>query len=156
MDHVTPRKRLLLFVATAALCVAAPVSAQPTYGGIGASVSRFYGQNAHASGKPTLGVAYYRIDDERAGRVAAYHVVLDVKSKLTDAELRRLVTGRELPVDVKEVQGWKYAQLWHGYCAIYKSRWLGRLLYGPYVVLYVSRADQTAFVMVSTAPACRG
>jgi hypothetical protein len=147
--------RLLLVAATAA-CIVAPVSAQPTYGGIGATVPRFYGQNAHTSGKPPVGVAYYRIDDRRTGRVAAYHIVLDVKSKLTGAELRRLVTGRELPVDVKEVQGWKYAPIWHGHCAIYKSRWLGRVLYGPYVVLYVSRADQTATVMVSTAPACRG
>ena len=147
-------RRLLLF-AVAGACVAAPVSAQSTYGGIGASVSRFYGQNARTSGKPPLGVAY-RVDDARAGRVAAYHIVLDAKSKLTNAELRRLVTGRELPVDVKEVQGWKYAPIWRGYCAIYKSRWLGRVLYGPYVVMYVSRTDQTAAVMVSTAPACRG
>jgi hypothetical protein len=149
------KPRLLLFAATAA-CIAAPASAQSTFGGIGATVSSFYAQNARTSGKPPIGVAGYRIDDKRAGRVAAYHVVLDVKSKLTDAELRRLVTGRELPVDVKEVQAWQYAEIWHGYCAIYKSRWLGRVLYGPYVVLYVSRADQTAFVMVSTAPACRG
>jgi hypothetical protein len=66
------------------------------------------------------------------------------------------VTGRELPADSKQVQGWKYTKVWHGYCAIYKSRWLGRTLYGPYVVQYVSRTDQTASVIVSTAPACRG
>jgi hypothetical protein len=148
--------RRLLLVAAAVACIATPVSAQPTYGGVGAFASDFDAQNAHGPGRPPLGGAYYRIDDARAGRVAAYHVVLNPKSKLSDVALRRLVTGRELPLDVKPVHGWKYAELWRGYCAIYKSRWLGRVLYGPYVVLYVSRSEQTATVMVSTAPACRG
>jgi hypothetical protein len=154
-------KLRLLLVAAVAAYVAIPVSAKTgsgyaRYGGIGALAQSFYVQNVYASGRPPIGDAYYRVDDKRAGRVAAYHIVLNGQSKLSDAQLRRLVTGRELPADVTQVQGWKYLQVWHGYCAIYKSRWLGRTLYGPYVVQYVSRADQTASVIVSTAPACRG
>ena len=148
--------RRLLVVAAAVAWIATPVSAHPTYGGVGAAVADFDALNAHGSAAPPLGRAYYEVDDTRAGRVAAYHVVLNPKSKLSTVALRRLVTGRELPADVQSVQGWKYAELWRGYCAIYKSRWLGGVLYGPYVVLYVSRSGQTAAVMVSTAPACRG
>jgi hypothetical protein len=137
--------------------VASPLQARTfSYGGIGANASSFYAQNAHAPGAPPAGVHYYRIDDKRDGRVATFHVVLNRKQKLTGAEIKRLVTGRELPADAVQVQGWKYFQFWNGYCAIYKSRWLGRVLYGPYAVLYVSPAGQTGLVMVSTTPACRG
>jgi hypothetical protein len=155
--HRVARVRLRLFlVAAAAAYVAAPVSAESRYGGIGAIAPSFYAQNAHASGRPALGVAYYRIDDKRAGRVAAYHIVLNGKSKLTDGQLRRLVTGRELPADATQVQCRRHALDPGVYCAIYRSQWLGRVLYGPFVVLYTSPATQTASAMVSTAAACRG
>lgn len=153
--------RLGLFAraVVAAAYVAVPVSAQAghgRYGGIGALAQNFYAQNAHASGRPPVGVAYYRADAARAGRVSSYHIVLNRTAKLSDAQLRRLVTGRELPADVKRLQGWKQSVDPGWYCAISQSRWLGRRLYGPYVVEYESRADQTAVVNVSTAAACRG
>jgi hypothetical protein len=147
--------RLLLVVVLAA-CLAAPSSAQATYGGIGAVLSRFNAQNPHDAGTPPAGVAYYRIDDRRGGRVASYHVVLNPHSNLSSLQLKRLVTARELPADAKQIKGWKHPVGGSGYCAVYKSRWLGRALYGPYVVTWVSAGDQTAGAWVSTAPFCRG
>ena len=136
--------------------VAAPLQAGIRYGGIGAVLSRFDAQNAHGSGTPPLGSAYYRIDDLRRGRVAAYHVELNPQSKLSTAELKRLVTASELPKDSKQVKGWTHPVSGGGYCAVYRSRWLGRALYGRYVVVGVSARDQTAGAWVSTAPFCRG
>ena len=81
--------------------------------------------------------------------------MVNPKSKLTRADLIGLLR-RELPADAKQVQGWKHALDPGWYCAIYRSSWLGRVLYGPYAVLYASPATQTASAMVSTAPACRG
>ena len=136
--------------------VAAPLQAGIRYGGIGAVLSHFDAQNAHGSGTPPLGAAYYRIDDLRRGRVAAYHVALNPQSKLSTAELKRLVTGSELPKDSKQIKGWTHPLSGGGYCAVYRSRWLGRALYGRYVVVGVSARDQTAGARVSTAPFCRG
>jgi len=152
--------RLLLVVVLAA-CLAAPASAQATYGGIGAVLSRFNAQNPHDAGTPPAGVAYYRIDDRRTDlngeeRVASYHVVLNPHSNLSSLQLKRLVTARELPADAKQIKGWKHPVGGSGYCAVYRSRWLGRALYGPYVVTWVSAGDQTAGAWVSTAPFCRG
>jgi hypothetical protein len=136
--------------------VAAPLQAGIRYGGIGAALSRFHAQNAHGSGTPPLGAAYYRVDLVRGGRVAQYHVALNPQSNLSTAQLKRLVTGRELPADAEHIKGHWNAAVGGGYCAIYKSRWVRRRLYGPYIVLHVFAGDQTAFATVSTAAACRG
>ena len=136
--------------------VAARLQAGIRYGGIGAVLSRFDSQNAHGSGTPPLGATYYRIDDLRRGRVAAYHVTLNPQSKLSTAELKRLVTASELPMDSKQIKGWAHPVSGGGYCAVYRSRWLGGTLYGRYVVVGVSARDQTAGARVSTAPFCRG
>lgn len=145
-----------LVAATTLAFVAAPLQARTAYGGIGAVLSRFNAQNPHVSATPLVGVAYYQVDDPRAGRVAAYHVVLNPQSNLTTAELKRLVTATELPADAEQIKNWKHTPLGIGYCAVYKSRWLGRVLYGPYVVVGVSARGQTAGAWVSTAPFCRG
>jgi hypothetical protein len=140
------------------VAVAAPTataSAQAKYAGIGATTSAFYAANSQGAGTPPVGVVDYRIDDERDGRVASYRVVVNPTSKLKRADLIGLLQ-RELPADAKHVQGWKRALDAGWYCAIYRSSWLGRVLYGPYVVLYASQATQRASAMVSTAPACRG
>jgi hypothetical protein len=136
--------------------VAAPLQAGIRYGGIGARLLRFHAQNAHGSGAPQLGAAYYRIDYVRGGRVAQYHVALNPQSNLSTAQLKRLVTGSELPTDAKHIKGHWNPAAGGGYCAIYKSRWVGQRLYGPYIVLHVFAGDQTAFATVSTAAACRG
>ena len=143
-------------VLLAAAALAAIASAQTKkYGGIGATISAFHAENAQGAGTPPVGVVDYRITYKRDGRVAGYQVVLNPKSKLTRADLIGLLR-RELPADAKQVQGWKHAPDPGWYCAIYRSSWLGRVLYGPYAVLYASPATQTASATVSTAPACRG
>jgi hypothetical protein len=154
-------KRLVIVVAAFAILATPAVAATPkqvkeAYGGLGANVSIFYTHNAHGSGNPPIGVAYYRIDSNRYGRVSVFHIVVNDKKRRTGDVLKRLVTGRELPADATQVQGWKYIRATNAYCAIYKSRWLRRVLYGPYAVLYVEPARQTASAVVSTAPACRG
>lgn len=154
--------------------VAAPAQAGGNYGGIGATVSHFDAHNAHGSGTPPVGTAYYRIAGRmgRAGRedrVTRYHVVLNPQSKLSTAELKRLVTTSELPRDAKQIKRWKPSPA-AAYCAVYRSRWLGRQVYrsrwlkrrvyGPYavvyVVVYVSSRYQTASATISAAPYCRG
>lgn len=147
----------LLLVAALAGCLATPVSAQGTYGGIGAALSHFEAQTPHGSGTPPAGAASYWIDAPRSGRVAAYHVVLGPQAKLSTAELKRLVTAGELPADAHQIKGWKHLMGGEpGFCAVYVSRWLGRVLYGRYVIVGVSARDQTASAWVSTAPFCRG
>ena len=157
-------KRTLVVLGALAILATPAAAATPkqvkardaAYGGIGANVSSFYAHNAHTHGNPPVGVAYYRIDTKRDGRVAIFHIVINDKTRRTGDVLKRLVTGRELPADASQVQGWKYIQATNAYCAIYKSPWLGRVLYGPYAVLYVEPGRQTASAMVSTAAACRG
>jgi hypothetical protein len=144
---------MLVFVPSA--CLAAPLSAQATYSGIGAVVSQFNAQNTHGSVTPPVGVAYYVIDEPRWGRVAAYSVALNPRSKLSPSELKRLVMA-ELPADAKQVQPWKPALDRGWYCAIYRSSWLRAVLNGTYAVLYASPREQKAAAMVSTAPHCRG
>jgi hypothetical protein len=135
---------------------ATPLQTGIRYGGIGAALSRFDAQNAHGSGTPPLGAAHYQVDDVRGGRVAAYHIALNPQSNLSTAQLKRLVTGSELPTDATHIKGHWNPAVGGGYCAIYKSRWVGRRLFGPYIVLHVFAADHMAFAAVSTAAACRG
>jgi hypothetical protein len=144
-----------LALLVAAVAPAATASARTKYGGVGATISAFNAENPQRGGMPPAGAVDYRINDIRDGRVAGYDVVVNPKSKLTRADLIGLLT-RELPVDATQVQGWKLNLNPGSYCAIYRSSWLGRVLYGPYVVLYTSPGTQHASAMVSTAPACRG
>lgn len=157
--HLTPRDTRRVGLSASVLLIAVALttiaSAQTKYGGIGATTSAFAAENTRGAGTPLKGVVDYRITSKRDGRVAAYQIVVNPKAKVTRADLTGLL-GRELPADAKQVQGWKRASDPGVYCAIYRSHWLGRVLYGPYVVLYASPANQTASAMASTAPACRG
>jgi hypothetical protein len=112
-------------------------------------------ENPQRARTPPLGVVDYRIAYERDGRVAGYQVVVDPKSKLALGDLIRLLR-RELPADARQVQGWRRAPDTGWYCAIYRSGWLCRVLYGPYAVVYASPVTQAASATVSTTPACRG
>jgi hypothetical protein len=139
----------------AAAALTATASAHTRYGGIGSTISAFSAENPEGTAPPPTGVVNYRIVDRRDGRAASFAVIVNPKSKFTRTELEALLT-RELPADAKQVQGWRRALDPGVYCAIYRSSWLGRVLYGPFAVLYVSPAAQTASAMVSTASACRG
>lgn len=158
-------RRLLLGVVLAA-CLAAPASAHVRYGGIGALLPHFNAHHSLGAGTPPVGVAYYRVDalspgrvtfDPSVGRVTSYHVVLNPQSTLSDLQLRRLVTAKkELPADAKQIKGWQPDASGSALCAVYRSRWLGRVLYGPYVIVWESANNQTAGAWLSVNPFCRG
>ena len=102
---------------------ASPLQArEPVYGGIGATIAQFAAAHPNRPGKPSAGTVYYRIDATRNGRVEDYHVVVGWKSKRSTSALLALLTGRELPSDAKLVNPY------NGFCATYRSRWLGRVI----------------------------
>lgn len=152
-------RRPIIGVVSAWACVAflaASVMAQPlSYGGLGARVASFDAQNRHGTGKPPVGVAYYRVTGRRLGRVSAFEAVVNANPKYSSLKLFTLLTGKGLPADAGRVQTPK-RDIDGGYCEIYKSRWLGRVIGLPYAVMYVSRPSQMASVMASLVPACRG
>ena len=144
-------ERLLLVAAAAAALLATPAATQTLpYGGIGATVSNFHARNPHGGGTPPIGVAYYRVTGTRLGRVQAYSVVVNPNAQFSAIQLVRLVLWSHLPADTATVQPW------NGYCIIFKSRWLGRVIGLPYLWTSVSQAEQTVVIQASAVPACRG
>lgn len=117
----------LMLAGTAAGVVRSAQGGEQTYAGIGATVAAFRAAHATTSGSPPAGATYYRIDRIRNGRVVNYHVVVGWKAgRSTSAILARL-TGRELPSDAKLVVPY------NGFCATYRSRWLGRVIGLPII-----------------------
>ncbi len=146
-----PIGKRLLVVAAAAAVVATPAATQTLpYGGIGATVFNFDAHNPHGEGTPPLGVAYYRAIGTRFGRVQAYSVIVNPNAQFSAIQLVRLVLWSHLPADTTTIQPW------NGYCMIFKSRWLGRVIGLPYLWTFVSPAKQTAVIQASNFPACRG
>ena len=159
--------RMIAALAGAALLavVAAPVQARTTpYGGIGATVAGFYAAHPHGTGAPPAGTTYYRIDITRGGRVEAFHVLVGRTSKHSAPGLLARLTGPELPADAKLVRPY------NGYCAVYRSRWLGKVLFGlparlfggrrvhrfGYVIVYAPQRRGWNGAMASLMPVCRG
>ena len=111
----------LMLAGTAAGVVRGAQGGEQSYAGIGATVAEFRAAHATTSGRPPAGATYYRIDGIHNGRVVDYHVVVGWKAgRSTSAILARL-TG-ELPSDAKLVVPY------NGFCATYRSRWLGRVI----------------------------
>jgi hypothetical protein len=113
------------FAVALLICVCAfPAEAAPAapYGGIGATVAQFEAAHATAPGAPPAGTTYYRIDHVRNGRVMDYHVVVGWKSARTATAILARLTGNQLPPDAKLVMPY------NGFCATYRSRWLGRVI----------------------------
>jgi hypothetical protein len=138
-----------IVLATAA-AAAAPLQARtPVYGGIGATIANFQAAHRNAAGRPPAGVTYYRMGDTLDGRVVSYHVVVGWKSRRNPSEVLVRLTGSRLPPDAKVVQPY------NGSCAVYGSRWLGRVVGAPYVVVYAP-AEWENGAMASRAPKCRG
>ena len=136
--------------AAALLVFAAPLHARAlSYGGIGATVAAFSAARPSGAERPRSQSVYYQIDNVRSGRVSNYHVVVNGRQR-SGQELLTLMTAHGLPTDARMVKAY------NGSCAIYQSRWLGHVLYGPYVVVYASSRTPDAYAMVSTADACRG
>lgn len=123
--------------------VAAPLQAQtPSYGGIGATVANFNAVNPNGVGKPPAGVTYYRVGSTQSGRVSQYHVVVGWTSKRNGSGLLARLTGRELPTDAQIVKPY------NGYCAVYRSHWLGQALRIPQVQGGPRRADRLTYIIV--------
>jgi hypothetical protein len=96
----------------------------PSYSGLGATVASFNAAHQNGAGHPPAGVTYYRVDWARGGRVLDYHVDVGWRSTRSDAVLLERLTGPQLPADAKLVKPY------NGYCAVYQSRWLGRVAFG--------------------------
>jgi hypothetical protein len=178
-------KQLLYFVAgiaalvaSTAAFVAAPLQAgTAAYGGLGATTARFYAANPHGVGMPPAGKTYYRVDETRKGdvvyhhivrgspgRVSDYHVVVGSPPKRSTSALLARLTGQELPSDAQLVKPYD------GYCAVYRSRWLGKVVFGlpqrlnggklfrfGYAIVYVNRnGPWWNGVSTSLVPICRG
>jgi hypothetical protein len=154
------------------------------YGGLGATPARFYATNAHGAGTAPAGQTYYRVDEAQKGnvvyhhvvvgspgRVVSYHVDVGSPTKRSASALLARLTGRELPSDAQLVKPY------NGYCAVYRSRWLGKVIFGlprryygklerfGYAILYVNRNARSYSstrwphrneVNLSLAPICRG
>jgi hypothetical protein len=153
------------------MCGTSAVGAAPlrgralAYGGIGATVASFYTANPHGVGRPPAGKSYYRVDETRNGRVSSYHVVVGAGSAPSATGLLARLTGTELPTDAHLVKPY------NRYCAVYRSRWLGKVVFGlpgpfgthhvfrtAYIIVYVPEREPlwSNGVMASLAPACRG
>ena len=131
--------------------VAEPLDAHGlSYAGIGSTVASFQAANPNGTGKPAIGQTYYRIGDTRDERVASYHVVVGWKSKRSAAKLFTLLSGSNLPPDAKALQPYD------GYCAVYRSAWLGRVIGLPYIIVYAPQHHWWNLVNASFNPVCRG
>src|SRR5262249_19646643 len=130
------------------MCGTSAVGAAPlggktlAYGGIGASVASFYAANPHGVGRPPAGKRYYRVDDTRNGRVSSYHLVVGAGSAPNSAELLARLTGTELPPDAQLVKPY------NGYCAVYRSRWLGNVVFGLPQQFGARHVLRTAYIIV--------
>jgi hypothetical protein len=113
---------LAVFVGTWAAAAAPRRTAVTPYGGIGARVAAFKAAHANSPGRPPAGITYYRIDQVRNGRVADYHVVVGWNPARTPSAILARLTGRQLPSDAKLVMPY------NGFCATYRSPWLGRVI----------------------------
>ena len=123
--------------------VAAPLQARtPSYGGIGTTVANFYAANPHGQGKPVARTTYYRVDSTRGGRVIFYHVVVGWTSKRSASGLLARLTGRALPRDARVVKPY------NGYCAVYQSRWLGKVVFGLPRRFGTRRVFRTGYIIV--------
>ena len=117
----------LMLAGTAGGVVRGAQGGEQTYAGIGATVADFRAAHATTAGRPPAGATYYRIERIHNGRVAGYHVVVGwTAGRSTSAILARL-TGRGLPSDAKLVVPY------NGFCATYRSRWLGRVIGLPII-----------------------
>ena len=118
------------------------------YGGIGAPVAAFKGQNTQGGGVPPLGLAYYTIDSTQRGRVTAFHVIINARPRFASQELVGLVLGINVPDDAAPVHWGSNG------CVVYRSRRLQQLVGLQYAVATASRTAQTAWLRVSSRATC--
>jgi hypothetical protein len=138
-----------LGVAVIAL-LASPVQAHTSYAGVGATLASFQAVHRNATGHPPAGVTYFRPTLTHNGRVWVYHVVVGWKTKRDPIRVFSLL-ARDLPLDAQTVTPY------NGYCAVYRSRWLGRVTGLPYIVLYAPHSKWWSNAATASRVAkCRG
>jgi hypothetical protein len=130
--------------------LATPLHARTSYAGVGATLASFEAAHPNGPGKPHTGVTYFRATLTHNGRVWVYHVVVGWKTKRDPTKVFSLL-ARDLPPDAKAVKPYD------GYCAVYRSSWLGRITGLPYIVLYAPHSKWWSnAATVSRAGKCRG
>ena len=119
------------------------------YGGLGATVRAFYSHNPHGSGRPGIGIAYYKVKATQRGRVTAYQVTTNFKPPPSARERIVLLDGIDLPSDARETK------LNGTYCVVWRSRKLGKLIGMQYAAGTTSRFDKTtAHMRAERRPHC--
>jgi hypothetical protein len=137
---------MILAVLIAATTSGAGLSSR--YGGLGASVAAFYAQNPHGTSSPPLGVAYYRVDRKRNGRVIAYEVQINAQPPFSARERLALLGGINLPADATETN------LNRTHCIVWRSRTLGSLIGMEYAAGTTDSTSNIAQMRVETRPNC--
>lgn len=141
-------RTLLVSLFAALVCVSASVAAGAAvakgahgYGGLGATVKAFYANNPHGSRFPPLGVAYYKVEGTKHGRVTAYQVTINSKPKTSARGRLFLLDGVDLPSDAH------LTKLNSTYCAVWRSKRLGMLIGMQYAAATTTRHESTTAVM---------
>ena len=78
------------------------------------------------------------------------HIVVGWTSKRNAAGLLTLLAGSNLPPDATAVKPY------NGYCAVFRSAWLGRVDGLPYIIVYAPQHRWWNGVNTSLHPLCRG
>ena len=140
---------MVAVVISGSLAASAGARGTSGYGGLGATVRAFYAQNPHGSGFPPLGVAYYKVDRTKHGKVTAFEVAIHARPAFSPRERLALVSGIDLPADARETN------LNSTYCLVLRSRRLGKLIGMQYAAATTSRWDTTtAHMRAERRPHC--
>ena len=136
--------------AVALLATAGWTSAESAsrYGGLGATVATFYAQNPHGAGTPPLGLAYYKVDRTRGGRVIAFHVTIHASPPYSSRERIVLLAGINLPADATETN------LNGNTCIVWHSATLKRLIGMAYAAGTTRPGTTTAQMRAERTPRC--
>jgi hypothetical protein len=145
--------KIVRMAAPAALLIALPVTAasggsSARYGGLGATKSAFYAQNAHGQPPPPRGVAYYVIDKVRGGRVTAYHVITNFSPRPSNRERIALLAGINLPSDATKTS------INRSTCIVWHSPKLKKLIGVAYAAGTTRTGTTTARMRAEETPHC--
>lgn len=130
--------------------LASPLQARTVYAGVGSTLASFEAAHTNGPGDPPPGVTYFRATVTHDGRVWVYHVVVGWKTKRDPSKVFSLL-ARDLPPDASAVKRYD------GYCAVYRSGWLGSVTGLPYIVLYAPHGKWWSNgATISRVGKCRG
>jgi hypothetical protein len=132
---------------TAACSTTDQVRVRAAYTGLGANLRAFDARRLHGLYGPSLGAAYYVVDQLRNHRVLAFHLELRVSPDLPVASRFDLLTRGALPHD-------SIVKLRRNGCVVWQSRELFKLTKGlRYAVATAGRGPKT-FLRAEAKPHC--